>query len=176
MPTNSATLPATGLAAISVIAGLANPHMLPSTKTIIFDTQLFLESNCVLLGSLRYFNAHNKSFSDSASLYVIYATVSHFQPTIYMLMSQDHETINENVEALPIIIDPCQAPVVHLTGVTSDCCKDIATFRLDIEQYISTFRDATRSTEPGIPSKPMTPFLCHFPESGKYKHTKTPMP
>jgi hypothetical protein len=22
----------------------------------------------------------------------------------------------------------------------------------------------------------MTPFLCHFPESGKYKHTKMPMP
>jgi hypothetical protein len=71
-------LVAAGWASITGIAILANPRMIPASKTIVFDAQLYLgpTDEDLLIGSLRYFNSTNFSFDDGPSFYVIYATVS----------------------------------------------------------------------------------------------------
>jgi hypothetical protein len=65
-------------ASVTAIAGLAHPRVLPSAKTIVFDAQVYLgpAPEDFLIGSLRYFNKSNMTFSDSPQLYMIYATVS----------------------------------------------------------------------------------------------------
>jgi len=69
---------AAGWASITGIAILANPRIIPASKTIVLDVQLYLgpTDQDLLIGSLRYFNSANLSFDDGPNLYVIYATVS----------------------------------------------------------------------------------------------------
>ena len=56
-------LVAAGWASITGIAILANPRMIPASKTIVFDAQLYLgpTDEDLLIGSLRYFNSTNSS-------------------------------------------------------------------------------------------------------------------
>ena len=79
--TTSASQPkllAAGCASITGIAILANPRIIPASKTIVLDVQLYLgpTDEDLLIGSLRYFNSANLNFDDEPNLYVIYATVS----------------------------------------------------------------------------------------------------
>ena len=77
----SASMPkplAAGWASVTGLAILANPHIIPASKTIVLDVQIYLgpTDQDLLIGSLRYFNSANLSFDDEPNLCVIYATVS----------------------------------------------------------------------------------------------------
>ena len=71
-------LPAAGSAYVTGLAILANPRRIPVSKTIVFDTQIYLGSSDqdLLIGSLRYFNSADLSFEDGPELYYVNATVS----------------------------------------------------------------------------------------------------
>ena len=57
---------AAGSADVTGIAILANPRIIPGSKTIVFDAQLYLEptDQDLLIGSLRYFNSANLTFDE----------------------------------------------------------------------------------------------------------------
>jgi len=73
---------AAGSADVTGIAILANPRIIPGSKTIVFDAQLYLEptDQDLLIGSLRYFNSANLTFDEGSNLYFIIATVSILLP------------------------------------------------------------------------------------------------
>ena len=81
-PTTSASQPkpsAPGWVSVGGLAILANPRGFVSTKTIVFDAQLYVgptDQDLPLIGSLRYFNSKNMSFSNDPHLYSISTTVS----------------------------------------------------------------------------------------------------
>jgi hypothetical protein len=50
---------------LTAVAVLENPRVIPRSKTLVFDAQIFLPSSePALVGSLRYFNADNVGFDD----------------------------------------------------------------------------------------------------------------
>ena len=71
-------LSAGGSAYVTGLAILANPRRIPVSKTIVFDTQLYLgpTGQDLLIGSMRYFNSTDLSFEDGPDLYQINVTVS----------------------------------------------------------------------------------------------------
>ena len=68
----------TGLASLTAIAALGNPRLIPKSKTVILDAQIYVGSPFCefLIGALRFFNSSNIQFSEEPSLYSIHATVS----------------------------------------------------------------------------------------------------
>lgn len=79
--TTSASQPKLSVAGSAIITGLAvlaNPRVLPSSKTIVLDVQVYLGpmDQDLLIGSLRYFNSTDMTFDDAPNLYVIFAKVS----------------------------------------------------------------------------------------------------
>lgn len=71
-------LSAAGWAFITGLAILANPRVVPSSKTVVIDAQLYLgpTDEDLVIGSLRYFNSANLTFDDGPNLYAITATVN----------------------------------------------------------------------------------------------------
>jgi hypothetical protein len=65
-----------------------------------------------------------------------------------------------------VSIDVARPPFLHVVGVAADCKRDVGTFQMDIEQYVSFYKDST--------AKPSTAFFCRFPDSPKYKDGKFP--
>ena len=52
-------------ASLHAIAVLENPRLIPKTKSIVFDAQIYLGgSEPALIGSLRYYNEHNCEFEE----------------------------------------------------------------------------------------------------------------
>jgi hypothetical protein len=78
-----------GSASLSGFAILANPRVIPSSKTIVVDAQLFIgpEDDNFILGSLRYFNSDDKTFVDEPMLYLIHATVSLFKLPVFIAIN-----------------------------------------------------------------------------------------
>ena len=76
--TSKPKVSAAGSAFVFGLAVLANPRVVPSSKTFVLDVQLYLgpTDQDVLIGSLRYFNSTNLSFDNAPSLYVVYVKVS----------------------------------------------------------------------------------------------------
>lgn len=75
-------------------------------------------------------------------------------------------------------IDPCMRPFIHVTGVAMECLKAESTFEVNVEQYISRVKsDLSTEQAGGNRLKPTTRFLCHIPDSAKYKSWRSkPMP
>ena len=71
-------LASAGWAFITGLAILANPRVIPGSKTVVIDTQLYIgpTDDNLIIGSLRYFNSANLTFHDGPHLYAIVATVS----------------------------------------------------------------------------------------------------
>ena len=72
------------------------------------------------------------------------------------------------------MIDPCIPPYFQVTGVAMEVSKAEATFEVNVEQYISSTK-SDPSQQAGGRSKPTTRFLCHIPDSPRYRNGK-PMP
>ena len=71
-------------------------------------------------------------------------------------------------------IDPCQCAYVHISGAVNNVNKESATFKLDVEHYISAFRDLNDSNSKPTGIKPIAPFTCGF--SSRYQNRKKPVP
>lgn len=67
-------------------------------------------------------------------------------------------------------------PYIQITGVAVDCSKAKATFKVNVEQYISCFKPSTAAECAGDGLKPATTFFCHIPDSPKYKGCGKPLP
>ena len=88
--------------------------------------------------------------------------------------SEDVDLVN-----LPTFtIDPCVRPFIHVSGVATKCLKAESTFEVNVEQYISCVRsDLSTEKAGGNRLKPITSFLCHIPDSPKYRNWRSkPMP
>ncbi|KAF8170591.1 hypothetical protein BJ912DRAFT_821228, partial [Pholiota molesta] len=185
--TDTLTYPTSGLASFTGITGLGNPRRIAKTKNVIFDAQLFVTTDHILLGSVRYFNASNIEFDDAVRLYFVYVTFARNEIGTEVYPSKSRKSVDYDFigdiqwplyTALPapdtvppeptVSIDFARPPFLHIVGVAGDCKKEAGTFRIDVEQYISFYKDST--------PKPFTSFLCRFPDSPKYKDGKFPMP
>ena len=67
-------------------------------------------------------------------------------------------------------IDPTQNAYLHILGAAVNCDEKEATFKVEIDQYISTLKDVKSSQ-----SKFVTTFSCSIPDSPRYK-TGKPVP
>ena len=121
---DSQLIQASGFASITGVIGLANPRILPGTKTIVLDAQIYLGEGVdgprFLIGSLRYFNSDNLTFDDSAQLYSIYSTVSHL--ALILASARTHTAyLSLLADTLPLrcILPQTSAPMITLSLVTS---------------------------------------------------------
>ncbi|KAF8202111.1 hypothetical protein BJ912DRAFT_920518 [Pholiota molesta] len=179
MSTNHTTYPTSGFASFTAIAGLGNPRGIHKSKTLIFDAQLYVGPEHLLLGSLHYFNTSNIEFEDTVRLYFVYVTFARNQigTEVYPSMNRnavDYDLVGDiqwmsdigppqplysaptlnTIAAEPTVsIDSARPPFLHIVGVAADCKKE------------------TETTP-----KPITSFFCRFPDSPKYKEGKYPMP
>jgi hypothetical protein len=64
---------------------------------------------------------------------------------------------------------------MHLSGLALNCKPDKATFTLDVDVYVSSYKDARDGTGSNL-LRPTAPFLCKIPDSPKYKSGGKPMP
>lgn len=69
-------------------------------------------------------------------------------------------------------IDPCQRAYIHISGAVTNVNQESGTFKLDVEHYISAFRDLKDSNSK--PIKPIAPISCKF--SSRYQNRKKPVP
>ncbi|PPQ82285.1 hypothetical protein CVT25_008435 [Psilocybe cyanescens] len=186
---------AAGIATITAVAAVGNPRNIPGSKKVMLDVQVFVGSpSCEsLLGALAYFNGSNMVFDhDSVALYLIYATViiAKFEegavvhPThpelkydfigdIQWIIPLSPPSSDSNVESSSFAIDPCQRAYLHISGVASNSQKSRGTFDVDIEHYISTFKDAKVGSKP---MKPIAPISCIIPDSPRYIVHGKPVP
>lgn len=70
-------------------------------------------------------------------------------------------------------IDVCQRVYAHLSGLALNCDSENGTFTLDIDNWVSSLKDAKDPTSK--PLKPIAPIFCTIPNSPKYK-TGRPVP
>lgn len=68
-------------------------------------------------------------------------------------------------------IDPCQRAYVHVSGAVNNVHQESGTFKLDVDHYISAFKDLKDSKKP---IKPIAPMSCEF--SARYQNRKKPVP
>ncbi|KAF5381722.1 hypothetical protein D9615_005621 [Tricholomella constricta] len=141
---------AAGIATITAVAALGNPRTLPGTKTVLLDAQIYVGSpSCEsLLGSLRFFNVSDMVFEHQSALYLIYATFARMENGVDQLSITDYNFVATNVN------------------------QESGTFKLDVEHYISAFRDLKDSNSK--PIKPIAPISCEF--SSRYQNRKKPVP
>ncbi len=126
-------LSAAGWTTITVLAILANPRIVPASRTFVLDAQFYVGPT----------NVHEGNTSGSQA----------------------------HLDLPTFTIDPCKRPYVKVTGVAMELSKDQATFEVNVEQYISSFKSNTPTTPQagGSRFKPTTRFFCHIPDSPKYK-------
>ncbi|KAF8973246.1 hypothetical protein BDZ97DRAFT_1990551 [Flammula alnicola] len=188
--TTSGSDSAAGLATILAIAALANPRHVPDSKSIILDAQVYVgSSSCEsLIGALRFYNGTEIEFSSDAGLYLIYATFARMEDGVDIqpdLAVSEYKFVGDlqwvrftssemNImAATPFRIDPRQRAYIHVSGMATNCQKDAGTFTLEIEQYVSALKDIKNAASK--PIKPITPILCAFPDSPRFRNGK-PVP
>ncbi|KAF8957984.1 hypothetical protein BDZ97DRAFT_1843975 [Flammula alnicola] len=179
---------------LTAIAALGNPRTIPKSKTIVLDAQIYIGSlSCEsLLGALRYFNAKDLHFPESAGLYLInfhltlikifrmeitadivptilpaddYSFIGDINWIVPLNVPQDVSDANETGNNFSI--DPCQRALVHVSGIATNCQKDQGSFDLDLEHYVSALKDTKHV-------KAFAPLTCFIPDSPRYKNGKPP--
>ncbi|KAJ7198416.1 hypothetical protein B0H12DRAFT_1244851 [Mycena haematopus] len=154
------------------VAVLENPRVIPKSKTVVFDGQLFLPSiEPALIGSFRYFNADDLTLPE-VGCYSVNIRVAHPTPTVEVfsqtLTQTDYNIMGDIVSLIPVgspeSVDLRHPSFVSLCGVPTHINRDDATFELTVEQYIS----ATKQSE-------VLPIQCLIPDIPKFRKYK-PIP
>ncbi|KAF8974722.1 hypothetical protein BDZ97DRAFT_1690533, partial [Flammula alnicola] len=188
--TDSTPVHDAGMISLTAIAALGNPRAIPKSKTIVLDAQIYIGSSACesLLGALRYFNARDLHFSESAGLYLINTTIFRMEITADIvpttLPADDYSFIgdinwvvplnapqdfyNANKTGNTFSIDPCQRALVHVSGIATNCQKDQGSFDVDLEHYVSALKDTKHV-------KAFAPLTCVILDSPRYKNGK-PVP
>ncbi|KAJ7086409.1 hypothetical protein B0H15DRAFT_986551 [Mycena belliarum] len=154
------------------IAVLENPRVIPKSKTVVFDAQLFLPSSePALIGTLRYFNDHNIQLPDVCCCSVdvrVARSISTVETYSQTLSPLDYHIMGDIIMLRPLGppegFDLAHQSVVTICGVPNNINSDDATFNLTAEQYVS----ATKSSE-------VFPTRCLIPDIAKFKKYK-PIP
>ncbi|KAJ6467906.1 hypothetical protein C8R45DRAFT_475644 [Mycena sanguinolenta] len=161
---------ATSLIALAV---LGNPRLIPKTKTVIFDGQIYLGSSVpAIFVSLRYFNATDIQFLDVGCYSVVIHPARTF-PTVEVysqsLTPVDYHTFGDIVSIVPLgspeNFDLQHHAVVHVCGMPSNIDKKNSVFEIHAEQYLN----ATKTTDNVFPVQ------CLFPQTLRWENFK-PVP
>ncbi|KAJ7302753.1 hypothetical protein DFH08DRAFT_977599 [Mycena albidolilacea] len=119
------------------LAILENPHIIPKTKTTVFDGQLFLPSTePALIRSFRYFNENSLNFADVASTTPM---VEVYSQTLTPVDYHIRGTFSRQLASLgsPEGFDLCHKSCIAICGVASNINRDTTTFELHAEQYMA---------------------------------------
>ncbi|KAJ7939613.1 hypothetical protein B0H13DRAFT_2300300 [Mycena leptocephala] len=144
-------------------AVLENPRLIPKSKIVVFDTQIYLGfSEPAVISSLRFYNEGNAGFSDPA------CTPPTFEVHSQQLAPFDYQAFgdilwvslfNLSIERIcQRIGGPCCRPATNIN-------KDDSTFEIHPGQYLS----ATRNTNNVFPAR------CLFPNTKRWENYK-PVP
>ncbi|KAF7366803.1 hypothetical protein MSAN_00938600 [Mycena sanguinolenta] len=161
--------------AISLIAlaVLENPRVIPKTKTVVFDGQIYLgSSEPAIIVSLRYYNATDMAFPD-VGRYSVVVHPARTSPTVEVYSQEltpvDYHAFGDIVSIIPLgspeNFELQHHAVVHVCGVPSNVNKKNSTFEIHAEQYLS----ATKSTDNVFPVQ------CLFPATPRWEKYK-PIP
>ncbi|KAJ7177789.1 hypothetical protein C8R46DRAFT_1212520 [Mycena filopes] len=160
-------------ASIIGVAVLENPRLIPKSKFVVFDAQIFLgSSEPALITSLRYFNTKNIEFAD-VSAYSVVIHPARTSPTIEVYSQEltplDYHVFGDIVWLVPLgspeNLDMRHHAVVHVAGAALNINNDDSTFEIHPVQYVS----ATRTTDNVFPVR------CLFPDTKRWEKYK-PVP
>ncbi|KAF8966831.1 hypothetical protein BDZ97DRAFT_1903666 [Flammula alnicola] len=159
-----------GMISLTAIAALGNPRTIPKSKMTVIDAQIYIgSSSCEsLLGALRYFNARDLHFAESAGLYLINTTANDYSFIGDINWIVPLEVPQEVNDSTTFSIDLCQRALVHVSGLATNCQKEQGSFDLDLEHYVSALKDTKHV-------KAFAPLTCIIPDSPRYKNGK-PVP
>ncbi|KAJ7922087.1 hypothetical protein B0H13DRAFT_1604004 [Mycena leptocephala] len=155
---------------ISLTAVLENPRVIPKTKTVVFDAQIYLGAlEPAIILSLRYFNATDMVFPDVGC----YSAVIHVSLLLGCIVDEltpvDYHAFGDIVAIAPLgspeNFDLQHHAVIHVCGVPSNIDKKNSTFEIHAEQYLSATKAADN----------VFPVLCRFPPTTRWEKYK-PMP
>ncbi|KAJ6514152.1 hypothetical protein DFH09DRAFT_1333102 [Mycena vulgaris] len=160
-------------ASLNAIAVLENPRLIPKTKSIVFDAQIYLGSGePALIASLRYFNADNREFAD-VSCCSVDIHPARTTPTT-KVFSQDLTPVDYHVFGDIVKLVPLGSPenfdlrhhaTAHICGLPSNIDENDSTFEIQAVQYLT----ATRTADNAFPVR------CLFPSTPRWAKYK-PMP
>ncbi|KAJ6556570.1 hypothetical protein DFH09DRAFT_1084662 [Mycena vulgaris] len=137
-------------ASLIAFAVLENPRLIPKTKSIVFDAQIYLgSSEPALITSLRYFNSNNLEFPEVGS-YSVVIQPARTLPTIEVYSQEltpvDYHTFGDIVWIIPLgspeNFDMCHHAVVHVAGFATNVNEDDLTFEIHATQYVSATKTA----------------------------------
>ncbi|KAJ7100715.1 hypothetical protein B0H15DRAFT_770251 [Mycena belliarum] len=152
------------------IAVLENPRVIPKSRTIVFDAQLFLPSSePALIGNLRYFNDNNIQLPSDVCCCSIARSIPTFEAYSQTLSPLDYHIIGDIIMLRPLgspdDFDLGHRSIITICGVPTNINSDDSTFDIAAEQYLS----ATKSPSELFPTR------CLIPDIAKFKKYK-PIP
>ncbi|KAJ7118403.1 hypothetical protein C8R43DRAFT_901581 [Mycena crocata] len=157
-------------ASITAVAVLENPRVIPKTKTIVFDAQIYLgSSEPALISSLRYFNTENANFPEVGCYSVPARTLPTVEVFSQELTPVDYHAFGDITWLVslgsPENFDMCRHAAVHICGPSANINKDDSTFEIHVEQYLSATKVADN----------LFPVRCQFPDTKRWEKYK-PIP
>ncbi|KAJ7356520.1 hypothetical protein DFH08DRAFT_802557 [Mycena albidolilacea] len=141
---------------LTTVAVLKNLQVIPRSKTLVFNAQIFLPSSePALVGSLHYFNADNVGF-DNIGCYAVSVQVARTLPTVEVysqtLTLVDYHVMGDIIWLIslgsPGNFDVRHCGLLNVCGVLSNINRDDLTFTINAQQYVT----ATKNYKP-IPAK-----------------------
>ncbi|KAJ6480066.1 hypothetical protein DFH09DRAFT_1341557 [Mycena vulgaris] len=160
-------------ASIIGVAVLENPRVIPKSKAVVFDAQIYLgSSEPALITSLRYFNTNNIEFTD-IGCYMVVIHPARTSPTIEVYSQEltplDYHAFGDIVWLVPLgspeNFNMRHHATVHVAGAAINVNKDDSTFEIQPVQYLS----ATRAADNVFPVR------CLFPDTKRWERYK-PIP
>ncbi|KAJ7624197.1 hypothetical protein B0H17DRAFT_1218917 [Mycena rosella] len=160
-------------ASLIALAILENPRLIPKSKFIVFDAQIYLgSSEPAIITSLRYFNVNNLTFADVGCYTVVFQparTSSTIEVYSQDLTPLDFHAFGDIVWIIPLgspeNFDMRHHAVVHVAGLPTNINKDDSTFEIHAAQYLSATKIADN----------IFPVRCLFPDTKRWEKYK-PVP
>jgi hypothetical protein len=113
---------------------------------------------------------------------IIFFQIVHLGPPGLRYLAPEessHSNPSKGSDLRAVTLDPCIRPFIYITGVAMERSKTEATFEINVEQYVSCVKsELSTSSKNGVSGlKLTTSFLCHIPDTPKFKSWgRKPMP
>ncbi|KAJ7879270.1 hypothetical protein B0H14DRAFT_3435152 [Mycena olivaceomarginata] len=144
-------------ASLTAIAVLENPRLIPKSKFIVFDAQIYLgSSEPILIMSVHYFNTEKTEFADVGVYSII---LEELTPLNYHIFGDIVWLVSLGS---PKNFGMCHHAFVYVSGLPNNINTDNSTFEVHMEQYLSANKNP----------KNVFPLRCLFPNTqhwSKYK-------
>ncbi|KAJ7447431.1 hypothetical protein FB451DRAFT_1411850 [Mycena latifolia] len=133
------------LSHLNALAVLENPRVIPKSKTVVFDAQMYLgSSEPALIFSLRYFNADDLDFPDVSCCSVdVHPARTTSTTEVYSqeLTPLDYHGFGDIVKIVPLgspeSFDLRHHAYIHACGLPSNMDKKNSTFDIGVAQFMS---------------------------------------